>query len=64
LNEKFCREYFKKETDYFIKTDLIYTVSIDRLSLIKLKEGKRSAPVIEQDEFNLLLESFKKYMNL
>jgi uncharacterized protein YifN (PemK superfamily) len=63
LPEDFSEKYFKKG-DHYVKIDLIYTVSIERLALVKMKTGERVLPVLEDRCFDEVVNKYKMYYNI
>ena len=50
LNNDFCIKYFNDQ-DHWVKVDMVYTVSIERLDRVKTFDGERIIPNIGDEIF-------------
>lgn len=63
LDNEFCIKFFN-DKDHWVKIDMIYTVSIDRLDRIKTLDGERIIPSIDTKTLEEIINKFKKYYSI
>ncbi len=63
LDNEFCIKFFN-DKDHWVKIDMIYTVSVERLDRVKTLDGERTIPSIDINTLEEIVNKFKKYYSM